>query len=147
MDRRTYIYWALPLFVLLSCGKLLGTTIGSLGALVVAGILMIVAWGVVWLRLYRSHVLRPEFAILSILPYAIYYIYRYSGSTIMQESPVYQNLYALTWLGFVGTVTAGMRQESIRTIREDNVFLFMAPIILLYTACTFIQYYSQIAHI
>ena len=149
MTRRTYIYWALPLFVLLSCGRLLGAEPGALWVLLVAVALMVVAWGVVWLRLYGLKY-KPEFAVLSILPHGIYFVSRYAGTHLFEESPALQNLYALTWVGFAGVSIAGMRcgandRTAPLPARKDPVFLLMVPLILLYSVSTFTQYYSTLA--
>lgn len=150
MSRRTYIYLALPLFILLSCGQLLGAWLGPLWALVVAAGLIIVAWGAVWLRLYGLKY-RPEFAVLSVLPHGIYFVSRYAGTSLFEESPALQNLYALTWVGFAGISIASMRSGACDTqalpAGKDPVFLLMIPLILLYSISTFIQYYSTLASI
>lgn len=147
MTRRTYIYLALPLFVLLSCGQLMCNTLGLTGALVAAAALMVVAWGVVWLRLYGLKY-RPELAVLSILPHGIYFVSRYIGTHLFEESPALQNLYALTWVGFAGVAIAGMRSGASDATplpaRKDPVFLLMAPLILLYSISAFTQYYSTL---
>ena len=151
MTRRTYIYWALPLFALLSCGPMLGSgAVGSLGVLLAASVAILVAWGVMWLRLYGLFPnSRPEFAVLGVLPHAIYYASRYFGIQAFAQSPAWQNLYALTWLGFAGVGIVSMRQgvrdgaPRLRT-SQDAVFLLMIPIILLYSASTFTAYYTQL---
>ena len=142
MTRRTYIYWALPLFVLLSCGQLLVASLGAFWALVVAVALIVVAWGVVWVRLYGLKY-RPEFAILSVLPHGFYFVCRYDAGTqlLFQESPTLQNLYALAWLGFAGVGIASMRcgacDPTPLPARRDAVFILMVPLILLYSISTF----------
>lgn len=147
MNRRTYIYWAVPLFIILSCGEMLEFYLGGTGALVVAGVVAVVAWGVVWLRLYKAERLRPEFAVLSILPQTIYYIERYAASQLFSQSPVWQNLYALTWVGFVvviiSTVRRGVGDEEPTSAR-DPLFLLMAPLTFLYAGATFLQFYSKL---
>lgn len=151
MERRQYIYRALPLFILLSCGQLLIAWLGGLGALIVASIAIIITWGVVWMRLYAMQGLfRPEFAVLSILPHSIYFVERYVGSRIFEESPAWQNLYALTWLGFVSVGIASMRRGACDApapggASKDPVFLLMIPLILLYAITTFIPYYTALA--
>lgn len=145
MDRRTYIYWAFPLFVLLSCGHMLCTALGELGGFIVGVVAILVAWGVVWLRLYSSKLMRPEFAVLSVLPFALYFICRYMGSALFQESPVWQNLYALTWLGFVIVGLISMRRGAMEISQaKDSTYYFLVPLILIYSAFTFFQYYNTL---
>lgn len=149
MERRTYIYLATPLFILLSCGTAMESMLGATGALAAASVLSIVAWGVVWMRLYKMQRLRPEFAVLSILPLIIYYIDRYSETHLFADSPSWQNLYALTWVGFIWVAIASMRQgvcdTPARPLGKDPVFLLMMPLTLLYAASTFINYYTVIS--
>lgn len=149
MNRRTYIYWAAPLFILLSCGPMLESLLGATGALAVAAVAALAAWGVVWLRLYKMERLRPEFAVLSILPQSIYFIERYAGSHLFENAPAWQNLYALTWLGFIAvaitTVRCGVAEPPALSPAKDPLFLLMIPLICLYAGCTFIPYYSAIS--
>ena len=151
MNRRTYIYLALPLFVLLSCGSFLIGVLGTMAALIVASVLMIVAWGVVWMRLYALGTPRPEFAVLSILPHGIYFVCKYLDAHLLEQSPAYQNLYALTWLGFAGVVLAGARtgkpDPQRISMSKDPVFLLLIPLTLLYSISTFTQYYTALTHI
>lgn len=142
MTRRTYIYMALPLFVILSCGQLLCACLGATGALIVASLVILLAWGVVWVRLYSLR-LRPEFAVLSILPHGIYYAARFTGTQLFATHPALQNLYALTWLGFVGVGLAGMR-DTARPASKDPVFLLMVPLVLLYSISAFTHCYSTL---
>ena len=75
MKRLNFIYSAVPLFVLLSCGPLLTGLLGTTAVMLAVVFLFIVfAWGVVWMRLYTGGRLRPEFGILSVLPHSIYYL-------------------------------------------------------------------------
>lgn len=154
MDRRKYIYLATPLFVLLSCGRLLEELLGTAGALAVAGVAAVIAWGLVWLRLYKQRRLRPEFAVLSILPQSIYFIDKQVNSQLFTDSPAWQNLYALTWLGFVVVGIASIRPITGDTpapgasrLLRDPVFVLMTPLICLYALVTFTQYYTTLSSI
>lgn len=149
MDRRTYIYWATPLFILLSCGPLLEGTLGAVGALAVAAVVAVVAWGVVWLRLYTRARLRPEFAVLSILPHSIYFLERYFHSHLFVDSPAWQNVYALTWVAFACVCIAGVRcgrgePPARLTLGVDSICLLMIPLILIYSVSSFCRYYIDI---
>lgn len=146
MNRRTYIYSALPLFVLLSCGQLLSACLGSLGALIVACIAMLAAWGLVWVRMYGLKQ-RPELALLSILPHGIYFVSRYIDTAIFEQSHAWQNLYALTWLGFAGVMIATMRPQPPTLWSKDPVCWLMIPLIIFYTISTFYKYYTTLAAI
>ncbi len=144
MNRLSYIYVAIPLLVLLSCGELLRTVVGG-GLIVVAAALVVITWGVVWLRLYRQRGLRPEFSILCVLPYTIYYIAQQTGSRIFSDHPMWGNLYALSWLGFIVVGIASVRPDEVgvRPYR-DPVFLLMTPLIILYSISSFFQTYPTL---
>lgn len=145
MDRRTYIYLATPLFVLLGCGALLQTVFGETVGFIIACIGVLLAWGVVWLRLFRlGGSARPEFAVLSVLPQSIYFICQYSHSQVFSQSPAWQNLYALTWVAFAAIAIFSVRPDDPRPLRQDPIFLLMTPLILIYTACSFFDSYTTL---
>lgn len=145
MERRKYIYSAIPLFVLLSCGQGMEALLGSLGALIVGSIAVLAAWGVMWMRLYGKG-MRPEYAVLSILPHSIYFISRYVDAQCFEQSPACQNLYALTWLGFAGVSIASVKEPHLAATK-DPVFLLLIPLILFYSFSTFSQYYTALSNI
>lgn len=141
MNRRLYIYWALPLFVLLGCGRNLAWLVGS-GALMLAIALplILLTWGVVWLRLYRSKLLRPELAVLAILPQSLYFAAKYTGFHANTHS---QTLFVLAWLGFAFVVIESMRTgegEPPKRASKDAVFLLMCAAVVLYASTTMAQY-------
>lgn len=150
MERRKYIYLAIPLFALLGSGRALEGMLGGLGALIVATVVLVAAWGVVWLRLYRMGRLRPEFAVLSVLPQGIYFAERQLSTNLIAQSPACQNLYALTWLGFIGVAIASIRPTKgdapapLPPMRRDPLSLLMVPIICAYAVFTFVQYYTTL---
>lgn len=148
MNRRTYIYCATPLLVLLSCGQMLENLLGATWALVLAGVVMLVVWGLVWMRLYKMEGLRPEFAVLSILPHSIYFFAQQFGTEFIAQSAALRNLYFLSWLGFAGVAIASVRPSAGDTPtprkKNDAVFLLMAPLICLYSLYTFVQYYTSL---
>lgn len=149
MNRRTYIYLAVPLFVLLSCGQMFINTLGITWASLLAYVFIIAAWGVVWMRLYSTKLLRPEFAMLTILPHSIYFISKQVDTHIFEQEPMWQNLYMLTWIAFAWVSIRSIRSTGIDTprlqpMRKDPIFLLLVPLILLYTVSTFVQYYTAL---
>lgn len=151
MDRRHYIYWATPLFILLSCGQAMVAMLGATGALIAGGAAAAAAWGVVWLRLYRQRRLRPEFAVLSILPQVIYLVDCKLEHPLAEEGPMWQNLYALTWIAAAAVLIASVRPAAGDTasavlprLTADPIFLLMTPLICLYSGATFVQYYTSL---
>lgn len=143
MERRKYIYSAIPLFVLLSCGRGMEALLGSMGALILAGVIILAAWCLVWLRLYGKGI-RPEFAVLSVLPQGVYFISRYLGTQSFAQSAAWQNMYALAWLGFAVVSIASVKEPQLRA-SQDPVFLLLVPLILFYSATTFFSYYSTLS--
>lgn len=147
MNRRPYIYLAVPLFVLLSSGSCLESVFGS-AVLVVSSMLIIVAWGLVWMRLYRRNA-HPELAVLCILPFAVYFVMHQTGALIFREHPSWANLYALSWLGFAATAIWSILPDSDsedkpNSWRRDPVFLLLTPLIILFSISCFISYYTAL---
>lgn len=147
MKRRPYIYIAVPLFVILSCAGVLESLFGT-SVLVVSSALIVVAWGTVWLRMYR-HRGHPELAVLTILPFAAYYIVHQTGSPVFSLYPVCANFYALAWLAFAGVSIQSVLPDAdtdgnVPTLRKDPVFLLMVPLILLFSCSCFLNFYSAL---
>lgn len=141
MKRLTYIYWATPLFVLLGCGPLFERLMGEMGALVVGLLLVLSLWAVAWLRLYGMNRLRPEFAVLMVLPQAVYYIARAlpSEQWASFDTVGWQNLYFFCWLGAVAVGLLSLRpgwQDTRRSMMQDAVFLLMAVLFVLFSLST-----------
>ncbi|MBQ8480737.1 MAG: hypothetical protein IJ503_10200 [Akkermansia sp.] len=151
MKRLNFIYSAVPLFVLLSCGPLL---VGLLGAsalmLAVVSLLIIIAWGVVWMRLYTGGRLRPEFGILSVLPHSIYYLSVYTQTKVFTD-PTWQNIYGLSWLAFVGVMLIALRpgrpDENHSRMAKDRTFIMMAILTIAYAWSTMASFASQLFYI
>ncbi len=148
MKRLNYIYSAIPLFVLLSCGPLLTGLLGTSALmLAVVFLFIIVAWGVVWMRLYTGCRLRPEFAILSVLPHSIYYLTLFFGSTLFR-APVWQNVYGFTWLAFIVVMLISLRpgraDEKHERMAKDRTFILMSILTVFYAWSTMATFASQL---
>ncbi|MDO5470102.1 MAG: hypothetical protein Q4F38_02275 [Akkermansia sp.] len=151
MKRLNYIYAAVPLFVLLSCGSLITGLLGTGGLmLAIVSLFLIVTWGVVWMRLFTGGRLRPEFAILSILPHSIYYLSVFFGSELFR-SVSWQNVYGFTWLAFLGVILISLRpgrtDENHERMAKDRTFLFMAILTVFYAWSTFASFAVQLFNI
>ncbi len=148
MTRRTYIYCAIPLFTLLGCGASLVHMLGGTAALIIGALLAVPAWGLVWVRLYTTARLRPEFAILSILPQLIFFLLVYSGHTGAESSfaaPLWQNIYFLCVLASMGVQIVSLRpgpQEEQRRAMQDPPFVFLSILILVNGFISWAQYAS-----
>lgn len=134
--------------VLLSCAPLLTGLLGRGGVmLAVVSLLVIVTWGVVWVRLYTGNRLRPEFAILSILPHSIYYITLFFDSKLFTDA-TWQNIYGFTWLAFLIVMLISLRPGRAdgkhARVLHDPTFILMAIMTAYYTFSTMANFASQI---
>lgn len=148
MKRLNYIYWGVPLFVLLSCGSLLTGLLGTGAAmLAVVFALIIVVWGVVWVRLYTGGRLRPEFAILTVLPHSAYYLATYFNSKLFTD-PTWQNMFGLSWLAFVVIMLISLRpgktDEKHLRMAKDSTFIIMAILTVAYAWSTMAAFANQL---
>lgn len=148
MKRLNYIYAAVPLFVLLSCGPLLTGLLGTSGLmLLLVFLFIIVTWGVVWVRLYTGCRLRPEFAILSVLPHSIYYLTLFFGSTLFR-APAWQNVYGFTWLAFTVIMLISLRpgraDDRHERVARDRTFILMAILTVFYAWSTMASFATQL---
>ncbi len=150
MTRRHYIYWAVPLFTLLGCGTTFVHMLGSVGALILSMLLALPAWGLVWARLYGGNHLRPEFAVLSVLPQLFFFILMYTGQTGAEgafASPMWQNLYFLLTLAAMAVQIVSMRpgpQDEPRRPSQDPPFIFLTVLIIANGFLSWVQYASAI---
>ncbi len=93
------MYWVLPLFTLLSSIPIFFNFLGHVGGLVVAALLILVSWGVVWMRLYMGQLARPELAILTIAPMAFFTYMRAVPSAMdALQGAMWSNLYFFSWV-------------------------------------------------
>lgn len=136
MKRLTFIYWACPLMLALSS---LPPFFGPAWGLAVAGALAVGLWAVVWLRLYGTRKLRPEFSLLCVLPqmcgYVLGFLQRQSPEAALAfRSAFWQNLHLVLWMGlcWVG-IYALLPDENGKKAWKDPVTLLMSGILLLYS--------------
>ncbi len=150
MTRRLYIYWALPLFTLLSCGTTFVYKLGNMPALILGMLLALPAWGLVWVRLYSSGRLRPEFAVLSVLPQLIFFLLMYSGQTGAEgafAAPMWQNLYFLSSLAAMAVQIVSLLpgpQDERRRPSQDPPFIFLTVLVIANGFFSWVQYASLI---
>ncbi len=148
MTRRTYIYWAIPLFTLLGCGASFVHLLGSTVALMLGLLLALPTWGLVWVRLYATRRLRPEFAILSVLPQLIFFLLIYTGQPGVQSAfatPMWQNIYFLLALAAMAVQMVSLRpgpQEEQRRPAQDPLFIFLTVLIIANGLFSWVQYAS-----
>lgn len=150
MNRLKYIYWITPLFILLSCGRMLTGVLGTgwLMALVLLPFILL-TWGIVWMRLYGMNKLRPEFAILSILPQSVYFVAKGTGTTILHQAE-WQNLYAMSWIAFAVIIILSLRpgdkSDTKTTLSKDHIFIMMSILTVVYAFTTMGAYAAEICY-
>lgn len=135
MKRLTFIYWAAPLLLGLTA---LPPFFAPPWSLLAAAALACVLWGVLWLRLYGSKRLRPEFSLAGILaPLSAQGLHALQQMNAEAAEPFaatfWQNLHFVLWLGvcWVG-ITALLPDEPGKSAWKDPVTLFMSIILILY---------------
>ncbi len=148
MTRRAYMYCSVPLFTLLGCGSSFVHMAGALWALILSLLLALPAWGLVWGRLYASGRLRPEFAVLSVLPQLIFFILMYSGqhgASSAFAAPAWQNLYFLLMVAAVAVQIISFRpglQDEQRRPTQDPPFIFLSVLLIANGVLSWVQYAS-----
>ncbi|MBR5213642.1 MAG: hypothetical protein IKV92_05200 [Akkermansia sp.] len=150
MNRLKYLYWLTPLMILLSCGRPLTDLLGAgwlMAAIIIPFILL--TWGIVWLRLYSTAVLRPEFAVLSILPQSIYFVAKGTGTELLHE-PVWQNLYVICWIAFAMVIILSLKpkhkQDKNQPLSKDLIFGMMSILTVVYAFTTMGAYAADICY-
>lgn len=144
MKRLSYIYSASVLTVALNTlpGMLEGTF-----RIAAASALALGLWAVTWMRVYTNKKLRPEFAILSILPALSYHIFSGAGREYLAlfSSPGWQNFNFFLWLASAWVVIRALLptpEEYKGRLAKDSVFIFMTIISIVYTASCWMTTHS-----
>ena len=135
MKRLTFIYLAAPLNVGLNTlpGMLPGTW-----QMISAILLGLVLWSVVWLRVYANGKIRPEFAVLAVLPAVSYYIIQSAGDECitMFNAPGWQNFNFFLWLAAIFVNIRALLPtpaEYRGRLAADSVLIFMSIITTVYS--------------
>ena len=134
MKRIHFIYFAAPLTVALN--TLPGILEGKAG-IILASVLAMLLWGIVWMRLYTNKKLRPEFAVISVIPAACHYILSQAGAEYQAvfSSTGWQNFNFFLWLAAIAVVIRALLptpQEYKGRLATDSVFIFMTIITTVY---------------
>lgn len=135
MKRLPFIYWACPLTLALDT---LPRFFSPLWTLVTAGALAVALWAAVWVRLYTTKRLRPEFSLLCVLPQTLGYALHYLQQSAPEEAaayatPFWQNLHMVLWLGLIWVgINTIKPDEAGKKAWRDPVTLFMSIILIFY---------------
>ena len=134
MKRLHFIYLAAPLTVALNS---LPAMLGGVWSLVLTVVLAIALWSVVWIRLFTNKKLRPEFAIMAVVPAASFYILKAAGPEYQTvfSSPGWQNFNFFLWLASIAVIIRALlptAQEHHGRLATDSVLIFMSIISIFY---------------
>ena len=149
MKRLSYIYCTAPLTVALN------TLPGMLDAhwrVLVAILLSLGLWSATWLRFYTNKKLRPEFAVIVILPALIFNLLCYAGGEYIAaiQTPGWENLNFFLWLGalFVSIrALLPVPAEYKGRLSTDSVFIFMTIITSVYGFSCWMNTHSTLFNI
>lgn len=135
MKRLHFIYAAAPLTVALNA---LPSLADGVWRMVIAGVLALALWTVVWFRVYTNKKLRPEFAIMVMLPALSYHILQVAGPEYAAtfHTPGWQNFNFFLWIaGIFVTIRALLPtpQEYNGRLAGDSVFIIMTIITVVYS--------------
>lgn len=131
MKRLTYIWWSCPLALALNTLPLL---LPGMWSLVLASLAALALWAVVWLRLYANRRLRPEFAVLAVLPQMVQHGFAFAGGLPPElNTLLWQNLFFASWCAVawvnIRALLLGPGEERAAG-RHDAVLIFMSIITL-----------------
>lgn len=134
MTRLKFIYLAAPLTVALNA---LPGFLNGVWRIAAALILALVLWAVVWMRVYFTSKLRPEYAVLAIIPAVVYHVMQTIGVEYIAtfNTPGWQNFNFFLWIAaIVVTIRALLpsAQEFRGRLATDSVFIFMSIITTVY---------------
>ena len=134
MKRLHYIYCAAPLTVALNA---IPVMLDGVWRVAVAIVLALALWSVTWFRVYVNKKLRPEFAIMVIVPALSFHVIHAAGADYVEvfATPALQNFNFFLWLSAMWvTIRALMPtpQEYTGRVARDSVFIFMTIITVVY---------------
>lgn len=135
MKRLKFIYVAAPLTVALNAVP--GMMGASVWRLVTAVLLALALWAVTWIRLYHTGKLRPEYAVLTIVPAVCFHVLQYAGPEYTEtfNTPGWQNFNFFLWLAAIFVTIRALlpaADEYKGRMATDSVFIFMTIITVVY---------------
>lgn len=134
MKRLKFIYFAAPLTVALNA---LPGYLDGAWRIATALLLALALWAVVWMRVYFTGKLRPEYAVLVIVPATSYHILQSVGKeyTSIFNTPGWQNFNFFLWVAAIVVMIRALlpsAQEFKGRLATDSVFIFMSIIATVY---------------
>lgn len=146
MKRLNYIYCAAPLTVALNA---VPPMLEGLARAAVAVILAVALWSVTWFRVYFNKRLRPEFAIMIMVPALSYNIIQAAGPEYITtfSTPAFQNFNFFLWLAATWVYIRALlptAQEYSGSRARDSVFIFMTIITIIYNLSSWAATHTNI---
>ena len=134
MTRLKFIYVAAPLTVALNA--LPGFLEGA-WRIAAALVLALALWAVVWMRVYHTGKLRPEYAVLSVIPALCYHVLQSVEDDYAEifNAPGWQNFNFFLWVAAIVVIIRALlpaAQEFKGRLATDSVFIFMSIITSVY---------------
>lgn len=134
MRRLSFIYSAAPLTVALST---LPNFVDGMWRIALAGVIAIALWAVTWARVYSNKKLRPEFAILVIIPAMCHHLMQAYGPeyTAAINTPAWQNFNFILWIAAIVVTIRALLPTSAEykgRLAADSVLIFMSLITVAY---------------
>ena len=134
MKRLQYIYCAAPLTVALNA---IPGMLDGMWRVSIAALLAVALWSVTWFRVYTNQKLRPEFAIMVMVPALSFHVIQSAGADYVAafSTPAFQNFNFFLWLATIWvTIRAFLPtpQEYTGPRSRDSVFIFMTIITVIY---------------
>ncbi len=134
MTRKTYFYCLIIIGTFLNISMGIKDDVGEVLWLIINALLIVVAWGCVWMRLFNSGKLRPELSILSILPSALYVYFMSIGKPMLVYYTELFNLVAWAVAALVLVVSIRPTlQEKKKQEGNDYAGTILVVLTLLYS--------------
>lgn len=149
MKRLHFIYAVAPLTVALNT---LPAMLPGTWRVGIAAVLGLAVWAVTWLRLYANKKLRPEFAILTMLPALLFNTLSGAGAEYLAtfSTPAWQNLNFFLWLGAIFVSIRALLPaptEYKGRLRSDSVFVLMTIVTIVYGLSCWMNTHSTLLNI
>ena len=138
MNRLKFIYLAAPLTVALNT---LPGMVEGVWRIVAAAVIALVLWAVVWIRIYHNGKLRPEYAVLAVVPAVCFHILQGAGPDYLAifSTPGWQNFNFFLWLASIFVIIRALQpttDEYKGRMAADSVLIFMSIVTTAYSlAC------------
>lgn len=134
MKRLNFIYLAAPLTVALNT---LPGMLGGVWRISAAIIIALALWGVIWCRIFTNKKLRPEFAVMAVVPATSYHLLQAAGPEYMAtfNTPGWQNFNFFLWLAAIAVTIRALLptpEEYKGRLAADSVLIFMSIITTVY---------------